>query len=274
MTRISSNVTAAADATAMGAPDYCLDTGSVNALACNPSPALAAYTAGKTVVRIKIGTANTGSTTGNFGGLGAVTIQKFVLGSLHNLVSGDLVVGQVAEMVYDGAVFQLQNPTANILFNQISGMLDVTAQLSGPIGSAQMAAVNTRRTICLAFGANNGSALADADLGPQSRQYFVNAPWTLVEMEVAGDAGTPNIILGRSRAGTIVNVTSAALATAASGGIACSNTGGTTGIDGTTTCGSTLQNTGFNAGDWITAVSGTAGGTAKEMTACLTFTVN
>ncbi len=132
-----------------------------------------------------------------------------------------------------------------------------------------------RRTQCLIFGANNATAvLADADLGPQSRQYFLPYAATLVEMEVAGDGGTPNIILGRSRAGSIVNLTSSALATAGSGGIACSNTGGTTGIDGATTCSNTLQNTSWNAGDWVVAVSGTAGGVAKEMTACLTFNVN
>ncbi len=145
---------------------------------------------------------------------------------------------------------------------------------SSAVVSADMAVVNTRRTVCIPSGSNNGSALADADLGPQSRQYLVNAPWTLVEVTVAADAGTPNIILGRSRAGTIANLTSAALATAASGGIACSKTSGVTGLDGATTCSATLQNTGFNAGDWITLVSGTAGGTAKEMTACATFTVD
>lgn len=146
---------------------------------------------------------------------------------------------------------------------------------NGTVTSAKQSVEPTRRTQCLIFGANNGSALVDADLGPQSRQYFLPYAATLVEMEVAGDAGTPNIILGRSRAGSIVNVVSAALATASAGGIACSNTGGTTGIDGATTCSATLQNTGWNAGDWIVAVSGTAGGTAKEMTACLTFvTVN
>lgn len=152
----------------------------------------------------------------------------------------------------------------------------VTAKINnGAVTSAKQSVEPTRRTICLPIGANNGSALADADLGPQSRQFFL--PWagTLVEQEVAADAGTPNIIVGRSRAGTVVNTTSSALATAASGGIACSSVAGGTGLDTATTCGSTLQNTSWNVGDWITLVSGTAGGTAKQMTACLTFiTVN
>ena len=143
------------------------------------------------------------------------------------------------------------------------------------VNSAKSAVVNTRRTACIVIGANNAAAaIVDADLGPQSRQFFVNAASTVVEIEVAADAGTPNIIIGKSHAGSISNLTSSALATASSGGIACSNTGGTTGIDGATTCSSTLQNTSVAAGDWITLVSGTAGGTAKEMTACVTMTVN
>ena len=65
-----------------------------------------------------------------------------------------------------------------------------------------------------------------------------------------------------------------ALATAASGGIACSNTGGTTGINTVTTCSSTLQNTSLSAGDYIELVSGTAGGTAKFFVAHVVYTIN
>jgi hypothetical protein len=173
---------------------------------------------------------------------------------------------------YDGsAVRELTNTT---LSNLIAGSVQTAGLAANAVTSAKMSAVNTRRTNCLTIGANNGPALADTDLGPRARQYFVNAPYTLVEVEVAADAGTPRIIVGRSHAGSISNVTSAALATASNGGIACANGGGTTGIDGVTTCSNTLQNTAFAVGDWITLVSGTAGGTAKEMTVCFTFTVN
>jgi len=162
--------------------------------------------------------------------------------------------------------------TTGAITSSTIGTSDIAANA---VTSAKHSVETTRRTVCLPIGANNGSALADADLGPQSRQFFLPYAGTLVEMEVAADAGTPNIILGRSRAGTVVNVVSAALATAASGGIACSSAAGGPGLDGATTCASTLQNTSWNVGDWVTLVSGTAGGTAKEMTACLTFvTVN
>lgn len=148
---------------------------------------------------------------------------------------------------------------------------DMTANT---VTSTQMAVVNTRRTVCLPAGTKNASAaLVDNDLA-DSDTYFIPAASTVVEVTVHADAGTPNMILGRDRAGTVVNLTSSALATAASGAIACSNTGGTTGLDATTTCSSTLQNTGLNAGDWLKMVSGTAGGTAKQAVGCVTFTVN
>jgi hypothetical protein len=167
----------------------------------------------------------------------------------------------------------LGTPSALVLTNATG--LPTAGLLANAVTSAKHSVETTRRAVCLPIGANNGSALADADLGPQSRQFFLPYAGTLVEMSVAADAGTPSIILGRSRAGSVVNVVSGALATAASGGIACSNAGGTTGLDGATTCAGTLQNTSWNVGDWVTLVSGTAGGTAKEMTACLTFiTVN
>jgi hypothetical protein len=86
---------------------------------------------------------------------------------------------------------------------------------------------------------------------------------TILEMDVNADGGTPNVIVGRNHAGTISNIVSSALATAASGGIACSNTGGTTGLNGVTTCSATLQNTSLAVGDYLELVSGTAGGTAK-----------
>jgi hypothetical protein len=93
-------------------------------------------------------------------------------------------------------------------------------------------------------------------------------------MDVAADGGTPNVIVGNNAAGTVTNIVSAALATAASGGIACSKTTAVAGIDGVTTCSATLQNTSLAAGSYLELVSGTAGGTAKFMTIHVIYTVN
>lgn len=150
-----------------------------------------------------------------------------------------------------------------------------TAQIeNNAVTSAKMAVVNTRRVCDIVIGDTTGSALTNGQLGPQKRLCYIPYAATVVEITVAADGGTPNIILGRNVAGSVSNLTSSALATAASGGIACSNTGGTTGIDGATTCSSTLQNTALAAGSYIEAVSGTAGGTAKLMTAHVVYTVD
>lgn len=133
----------------------------------------------------------------------------------------------------------------------------------------------TYRSCDIPIGDTSGSALTSGQLGPQSRVCFIPAASTIVEMDVNADsgAGTPSIIVGRNRAGTIVNIVSSALATAATGGIACSNTGGTTGLNGATTCSSTLQNTGLNAGDYLELVSGTVV-TAKFFVVHVVYTVN
>lgn len=128
------------------------------------------------------------------------------------------------------------------------------------------------RTCDLAIGDTSGSAITNSQLGPQKRYCFIPYAATILEVDVAADAGTPNVIVGKNTAGTQANILSSALATAASGGIACSNTGGTTGLDGATTCSSTLQNTSIAAGAYLELVSGTAGGTAKLMTVHVVYT--
>ncbi len=121
------------------------------------------------------------------------------------------------------------------------------------------------------IGDASGSAITSAQLGPQKGACFVPAAATVLEVDVYADGGTSNIIVGVDHAGTVANLVSAALATAAGGARACSNTGGTTGLDGATTCSATLQNTSIAAGDYINAVSGTVGGTAKWFTVHVTY---
>lgn len=136
-----------------------------------------------------------------------------------------------------------------------------------PAENSTVSAAGARRTCDIAVGdTSSGSVITNAQLGPQKRICYIPAAATILELDVAADGGTPNVIVGRNTAGTLVNIVSAALATAASGGIACSNTGGTLGLDGATTCSATLQNTALAQGAYLELVSGTAGGTAKFMT--------
>jgi hypothetical protein len=149
------------------------------------------------------------------------------------------------------------------------------SNLSGSATTGQLPTVTLRRTCAILIGADNASAaLGNTDIAPQGRQCFVPYAATVVEIEVAGDAGTPNVVVAKNHAGSLTDLLSGALATASAGAIACSNTGGSTGLDGATTCSSTLQNTSLAAGDYIETHSATAGGTAKRMSIFVTYTVN
>lgn len=164
----------------------------------------------------------------------------------------------------------------------------VTAQpafsnLSGAATTSQLPTVTLRRVCDIGVGDTSGSAITDAQLGPQKHACKIPAAATLVEIDVESDAASPSIVLGRRRcttftagvcsAETKVDILSSALAVASGFG-ACSKTTAVTGLDGGTTCSATLQNTALLAGDWVELVSGTAGGTAKWMTVHAIYTID
>lgn len=82
--------------------------GTANAITVSLSPAIESYAAGLKIGFVAPGT-NTGSTTINIDGVGAVTIQKVKDGSIADLESGDLVNGGYYEVVRVGSVFQLMS---------------------------------------------------------------------------------------------------------------------------------------------------------------------
>ena len=145
-----------------------------------------------------------------------------------------------------------------------------------PIPSAGLVTVSRYRICQMIIGSDDGaSALANADLGPQGRQCYVPYGATIVEVMVAADNGTPNVVPAKNHAGTRTDILSAVLTTAASGGLACANGSGTLGLDGATTCSGTLSTTALLAGDWLELDTGaTAGGTAKRMSISITYSVN
>jgi hypothetical protein len=103
-------ISAPATADQLSGGFYCQDPGtSVNAYACNLSPAIAAYRAG-TTYWFKAGTTNTGPASVNFNGLGAKAIKK---SSSQDLSAGDIQTGQWVLITYDGGNMQMQSQTAN-----------------------------------------------------------------------------------------------------------------------------------------------------------------
>lgn len=89
---------------------YLTDSGSANAYAITPSPAISAYAA-KQAFRMKAANTNTTTSTLNVSGLGVKTIKKY--DGATNLSSGDIQAGQVYDLAYDGTNFLILNPGAS-----------------------------------------------------------------------------------------------------------------------------------------------------------------
>jgi hypothetical protein len=86
-----------------GALPYATDTGTANAYVVNLNPALTQYVNGMPIF-FKATNASTGASTINVNGLGIKPIKKNIT---LNLVTGDIQVGQIIMVLYDGANFQL-----------------------------------------------------------------------------------------------------------------------------------------------------------------------
>jgi hypothetical protein len=115
------------------------------------------------------------------------------------------------------------------------------------------------------IGSDNGSLLSDADLGPQLHLCDIPSAATIEEIAVRADAGTPSVIVHRRTNTTNTALLSSALATAASGAVACARPTAVAGFAGAT-CSATLQNTTITGGDFTLGLtSGTAGGAAHRM---------
>ena len=90
---------------------YAVDSVGTDSYAITLSPAPGGYTDGM-MVSFKAGIANTGACTLNVNGLGAKTIKKF---GIYDTATGDIEVGQIVKVIYDGTNFQMINPTSSQL---------------------------------------------------------------------------------------------------------------------------------------------------------------
>jgi lysophospholipase L1-like esterase len=189
-------------------------------------------------------------------------------------VNGTTIPASSTLMTTGTALAAAQEPAHTGDVTNSTGSLAM-AIAANAVTSSKMAVVNTRRTCGVVIGTDNGAALASADIGPQGRQCFVPAAATIVEITIAADSGVPSVLVRKNHAGTTTNLTAAAVATAASGGLVCANASGSGfGIDGATTCATALTATAIAAGDWLELASGTADGTAKRMSITVTYTIN
>lgn len=141
---------------------YAADTGSVNAYAVAPSPAISAYVAGQSVL-LKPANASTGSATLAVSGLGAKNI-KMPDGS--NPPSGAMLTTGIYTLIYDGTNFVLSNPTTATAATQLlargtaiasAATTDIGAadsdyiEISGTTGITSLGTTATRNHVWVKF---------------------------------------------------------------------------------------------------------------------------
>lgn len=96
-----------------GSFQYAVPGGTGDAITLTLTPAIAAYAAGQ-AFRFVAQATNTGATTINVNGLGAKNIRHAENSNIV-LTGGSIIIGQVCEIVYDGAQFRLIAPRSSCI---------------------------------------------------------------------------------------------------------------------------------------------------------------
>jgi hypothetical protein len=95
---------------------YAADTGTANAYDITPDPLPGAYAVGQIFI-FKATNANTGASTLEVGSLGGVPLKK---NGTEALIAGDILAGQILQVVYDGTNFQVIS-RLNVTNNKFGG---------------------------------------------------------------------------------------------------------------------------------------------------------
>lgn len=135
--------------------DYKVDTGSANAYAIAPSPAITAYTVGQ-MFSFKAVNANTTASTLNVNALGVKTIKNSLGG---DLVANDILAGQIVVVEYDGTNFQMTSPLGNQTATALKSATTIvsvsaaTAPTSGQVLTATAGTTATWQTLPTTYAA-------------------------------------------------------------------------------------------------------------------------
>lgn len=125
--------------TSSGTTNYCgLATGTANAIILTPAVPVAAYAAGLSLAFI-VAITNTGATTVNASGLGAVSIFKEGPTGPVALIGGELVAGNLVSIRHDGTRFQLTaTEMGTAALANASSITGIVAAVSGSIVSGHV----------------------------------------------------------------------------------------------------------------------------------------
>lgn len=141
-----------------GAPNYAADTGAADAYVVSLSPSISSYTQGM-VVRFKATNANTGASTLNVNGVGAVAIVKNVSDALE---ADDIAADQLCTVIYDATnKWTLQLPgSPTTTFSTATQFRDDTA---GSLALSPAVVWDAAETVALTSSSN--STAWDMDSG-------------------------------------------------------------------------------------------------------------
>jgi uncharacterized protein DUF5907 len=139
------------------------------------------------------------------------------------------------------------------------------------IASTQVSRTAARRTCMIVMGDEGGGTLTDADLTGKKEMCLLAAQALIEEVTVKADAGTPNISLHTRLGVADTSILSSPLTAGASNAVNCARATAQVGITAGTTCVGTLINTTAQAGSWLGATSGVAGGVAKRFSIAITY---
>lgn len=170
------------------------DTGSANAYAItiSPTPTLAAYS----WFSFKAAHTNTTTSTLAVNGGAAKTIYKW--GGATTLVGGEITVGQIVRVIYDGTNFQMQSQAANTNTMSIQAANNV-AITGGTISGVVTTPVWT--TIATTANATSGEKIMADTSGGAFAITLPTSPAAGAQVTIidaAGTFGTYNLTIGRN----------------------------------------------------------------------------
>lgn len=91
-------------------PIFVTAGGSANVITASPTPAYGTLQSG-TIIWIKASATNTGATSLNVSGLGAIAVQKQISTGLVALIGGEIITGTNYLLSYNGSVWEIINPS-------------------------------------------------------------------------------------------------------------------------------------------------------------------
>lgn len=204
---------------------YAADASGSDAYVVTPTPAITAYVVGQRYV-FKAGTANTGASTVNYSGVGALTLKKNVSA---DTATGDILVGQIVEFVYDGTNAQIISLTSSLGISANIQTFVANGTYTKPAGAKSI------QVICVGAGgggsggsANNGSNTNGSSGGGCGAVTFFYADASII-------GATETVTVGAGGSG--------------GAGVAAVNTSGASGGNGTAS----------SFGNWIQAGGGGGG---------------